>query len=284
MIQITHLGRRTGWGQDNWLPVVAPSRLREPAHRNHPKEAEQWDIDRIVGEYADAAERMVAGGMDGIEIESYGHLFDQFWSPATNRRTDLYGGSVENRMRFSLEVLHAVRRRIGPDVVLGLRMAVDERLHEAGVDGFDESAGLAMLRRVCADGLIDFVNVIRGNVADEVALTEVIPIHGMASAPHLDVVGRVKGMLAATNPQVAVLHAAKVYRPQAKAPHLDKDQTCALRYLGKERWAVLCDDRTVAEYAMKDLRIAIVYRARCFADAFDTVRQTSASTPLCTLK
>lgn len=210
MIQITHLGRRTGWGQDDWLPVVAPSRLREPAHRNHPKEAEQWDIDRIVGEYADAAERMVAGGMDGIEIESYGHLFDQFWSPATNRRTDLYGGSVENRMRFSLEVLHAVRRRIGPDVVLGIRMAVDERLHEAGVDGFDEPTGLAMLRRVCADGLIDFVNVIRGNVADEVALTEVIPIHGMASAPHLDVVGRVKGMLAETAPQVAVLHAAKV--------------------------------------------------------------------------
>jgi 2,4-dienoyl-CoA reductase-like NADH-dependent reductase (Old Yellow Enzyme family) len=210
MIQITHLGRRTGWGQDDWLPVVAPSRLREPAHRNHPKEAEQWDIDRIVGEYADAAERMVAGGMDGIEIESYGHLFDQFWSPATNRRTDLYGGSVENRMRFSLEVLYAVRRRIGPDVMLGIRMAVDERLHEAGVDGFDEPAGLAMLRRVCADGLIDFVNVICGNVADEVALTEVIPIHGMASAPHLDVVGRVKGMLAETAPQVAVLHAAKV--------------------------------------------------------------------------
>ena len=84
MIQLTHLGRRTGWAQDDWLPVVAPSPHREPAHRAIPKEAEDWDIDRIVGKYADAAERMRAGGMDGIEIESYGHLFDQFWSPLTN--------------------------------------------------------------------------------------------------------------------------------------------------------------------------------------------------------
>ena len=62
MIQLTHLGRRTGWAQDDWLPVVAPSPLREPAHRAIPKEAEDWDIERIVGKYADAAERMQAGG------------------------------------------------------------------------------------------------------------------------------------------------------------------------------------------------------------------------------
>ena len=105
MIQLTHLGRRTGWAQDDWLPVVAPSPLREPAHRAVPKEAEEWDIDRIVGKYADAAERMQAGGMDGVEIESYGHLFDQFWSPLTNRRTDEYGGSFENRLRFGWRVL-----------------------------------------------------------------------------------------------------------------------------------------------------------------------------------
>ena len=114
MIQLTHLGRRTGWAQDDWLPVVAPSPLREPAHRAVPKEAEEWDIDRIVGKYADAAERMQAGGMDGIEIESYGHLFDQFWSPLTNRRTDEYGGSFENRLRFGWRVLAGIRERVGP--------------------------------------------------------------------------------------------------------------------------------------------------------------------------
>ena len=92
MIQITHLGRRTGWAQDDWLPIVSASAIREPAHRNIPKVAEEWDIERIVGKYADAAERMQAGGMDGVEIEAYGHLFDQFLSPLTNHRDDEWGG------------------------------------------------------------------------------------------------------------------------------------------------------------------------------------------------
>ena len=148
MIQISHLGRRTGWSQDDWLPVVAPSPLREPAHRSHPKVAEAWDIDRIVGDYADAAERMKVGGMDGIEIEAYGHLFDQFWSPDTNLRTDEYGGSFENRLRFPLRVLRAIRERVGTDYIVGIRMAVDERLEP----GIDTPVGLEILRRLSAEG------------------------------------------------------------------------------------------------------------------------------------
>lgn len=201
MIQLTHLGRRTGWAQDDWLPVLAPSPLREPAHRSIPKEAEDWDIDRIVGKYADAAERMVAGGMDGIEIEAYGHLLDSFWSPLTNHRTDDYGGSAENRLRFAWRVFGAIRKRVGPDFIVGIRMAVDET--RSG--GIDTPTGLDILTRLERDGLVDFVNVIRGYIADEAALTEVIPIHGMPSAPHLDFAGQVR---AATS--LAVLHAAKV--------------------------------------------------------------------------
>ncbi len=201
MIQITHLGRRTGWAQDDWLPVLAPSPVREPAHRTIPKEAEDWDIDRIVGKYADAAERMQAGGMDGIEIESYGHLFDQFWSPVTNQRDDDYGGDLDSRMKFGWRVLRTIRERVGDDFIVGLRMAIDERL--AG--GIDTPVGIDMLQRIEAEGLIDFVNVIRGNVADEVALTEVIPIHGMPSAPHLDFAGTVREHTGLT-----VMHASKV--------------------------------------------------------------------------
>lgn len=201
MIQLTHLGRRTGWAQDDWLPVVAPSPRREPAHRSIPKEAEDWDIERIVGKYADAAERMQAAGMDGIEIESYGHLFDQFWSPLTNQRTDEYGGSLEHRLRFGWEVLEAIRERVGLDYTVGLRMAVDE--HVPG--GIDTATGLEILRRLEADRLIDFVNVIRGTIASESELIDVIPIHGMPSAPHLDFAGQVR---ASTG--LAVLHASKV--------------------------------------------------------------------------
>ena len=201
MIQISHLGRRTSWGQDDWLPVVAPSALREPAHRAHPKVAETWDIDRIVGHYADAAERMQLGGMDGVELEAYGHLIDQFWSPATNTRTDEYGGSFDNRLRFALRVFRAIRERVGTQFIVGIRMAVDERRE----DGIDAPVGLAILRRLTDDSLVDFVNVIRGNIVNDAALSEVIPIHGMPSAPHLDFAGMVRA-----EASVPIFHASKV--------------------------------------------------------------------------
>ncbi len=201
MIQISHLGRRTGWAQDDWLPIVAPSPLREPAHRGIPKEAEEWDIERIVGKYADAAERMQAGGMDGVEIEAYGHLFDQFLSPRTNRRDDEWGGDFDRRLRFGWEVLTAIRQRVGPDFVVGVRMVIDE----VAPDGIDTPAGLEVVRRFEDAGLIDFVNVIRGHIEHEVGLAEVIPIHGMPSVPHLDFAGMVRA-----NTGLAVLHASKV--------------------------------------------------------------------------
>jgi 2,4-dienoyl-CoA reductase-like NADH-dependent reductase (Old Yellow Enzyme family) len=201
MIQISHLGRRTGWGQDDWLPVVAPSAIREPAHRSHPKAAEEWDIRRIIGDYADAAERMKAGGMDGIEIEAYGHLFDQFLSPLTNRRDDEWGGSFEGRMRFPLEVLRAIRARVGADFIVGVRMAIDE----AKPGGVDTETGLAVLERYTSESLIDFVNVIRGTIFTDGELSDVIPIHGMAAAPHLDFAGSVRARTG-----LAVFHAAKI--------------------------------------------------------------------------
>ena len=201
MIQISHLGRRTGWGQDDWLPVVGASSVREPAHRAYPKPAEPWDIRRIIGQYADAAERMQAGGMDGIEIEAYGHLFDQFLSPHTNHRDDEWGGSFANRLRFPLEVLRAIRARVGTDFVVGVRMALDEVLP----DGVELPEGLAALQHYTNEGLVDFVNVVRGNIINDVELGKVIPIHGMAAAPHLDFAGLVR-----EHTHLPVFHASKV--------------------------------------------------------------------------
>ncbi len=191
MIQITHLGRRTGWNKADWLPLVYPSMLREPAHRVFPKVAEDWDIERIIGDYADAAERMLAAGMDGIEIEAYGHLFDAFWSRASNHRDDEWGGSFENRMRFAREVLGAIRARTGDDFIVGLRMAVEERVPE----GLTRDDGITILGYLRERGLIDFVNVIRGHIESDVALTDVIPIHGMRSAPMLEFCGQVRSVV-----------------------------------------------------------------------------------------
>src|SRR3546814_18274276 len=83
---------------DLWLPVLAPSPLREPAHRAFPKAAEDWDLERIAADYADAAEQLQAGGLDGIELEAYGHLMDQFWAPATHTRHDDWGGIPDHRL------------------------------------------------------------------------------------------------------------------------------------------------------------------------------------------
>jgi len=124
MIQLTHLGRRTAWNKADWLPVLAPSPVREPAHRAFPKAIEDWDIERIIADYATAAQRMQAAGLDGIEIEAYGHLPDQFWSPATNHRVDEYGGSLDNRLRFIHRVLDAVRARCQRDIRAGIHQGL----------------------------------------------------------------------------------------------------------------------------------------------------------------
>ncbi|MDB5524236.1 MAG: putative flavoprotein oxidoreductase [Rhizobium sp.] len=201
MIQLTHLGRRTGWNKGDWLPVLAPSPVREPAHRAFPKEIEDWDIERIIGDYADAAERMQAAGLDGIEFEAYGHLMDQFWSPATNRRNDEFGGTLENRMRFSNVVVDAVRKRVGPDFIVGMRLVADENWEQ----GLSKEDGIEIARRFAASGKIDFLNIIRGHIEHDAELNEVIPIQGMRSAPHLDFAGEVRSIT-----KFPVFHAARI--------------------------------------------------------------------------
>jgi 2,4-dienoyl-CoA reductase-like NADH-dependent reductase (Old Yellow Enzyme family)/thioredoxin reductase len=201
MIQLTHLGRRTGWNKADWLPVLSASPVREPAHRAFPKEAEDWDIERIVADYAAAAQRCQAAGLDGIEFEAYGHLMDQFWSPATNRRGDAYGGSLDNRLRFSMQVIDAVRDAVGPDFVVGIRMVADEDWDK----GLSRAEGVEIARRIAASGKVDFLNLIRGHIDTDAALTEVIPIAGMRSAPHLDFAGEVRA-----EAMLPVFHAARI--------------------------------------------------------------------------
>jgi 2,4-dienoyl-CoA reductase-like NADH-dependent reductase (Old Yellow Enzyme family)/thioredoxin reductase len=201
MIQISHLGRRTRWDKGDWLPVVAPGKSREPAHRAFPKIIEDWDIDRIVRDYADAAERMKAAGLDGVEFECYGHLMDQFISPLTAAAEGPYAGSLDNRMRFAMEVLAACRARVGPEFLLGVRYVADE--DEAG--GIPPEEGIEMARRFRDSGLVDFLNIIKGRIHTDAALTDVIPVQGMRASPHLDFAGRVRAEVG-----MPTFHAARI--------------------------------------------------------------------------
>jgi len=202
MIQLTHLGRRTGWNKGEWLPSISSSRHREPAHRAFPKLAEDWDIERVITDFADAAERMKEGGMDGIELQVYGHLLDQFWSPLTNDLEGPYGGSsLDTRLKMPLDVLSAIRKRVGDDFIVGFRYTADED-HKGGITA---SEGLEISKRLADTGQLDFLNVIRGRIHTDPSMTDVIPVQGMQSAPHLDFAGEVRK---ATG--MPVFHAARI--------------------------------------------------------------------------
>lgn len=201
MIQLTHLGRRTRWDKGDWLPTVAASHAREPSHRAFPKLIEDWDIARIITDYADAAERMKEAGLDGVEFECYGHLMDQFMSPFTNSLPAPYGGSLENRARFTMEILAACRKRVGPDFLLGVRYTADE--DEKG--GIGAVEGIAIGKMLRDSGNVDFLNIIKGRIHTDPAMTDVIPIQGMTSAPHLDFAGRVRAEVG-----MPTFHAARI--------------------------------------------------------------------------
>ena len=201
MCQITHLGRRTSNYQGNWLPIIAPSPVREAAHRAFPKMMEDWDIKRVVKAYGAAAARCREGDLDGIEIEAYGHLLDSFWTPTINRRDDEYGGTLENRMRFSLEVLEEIRRQVGDDYIVGVRMSFDEDV-EGGIQ-FDE--GLRIGEILADTDMIDFISVIRGHVDSNAGLSNVIPNMGTPQAPYLEFSGAVKRHF-----DLPVMHAARI--------------------------------------------------------------------------
>ncbi|MDQ0376265.1 NADH:flavin oxidoreductase [Amycolatopsis thermophila] len=200
MTQLTHLGHRTSNHSGDWLPVLSVSAVREPAHRAFTREAEPHDLRRIAADFASAALRCQDGGLDGVELMAYGHLLDSFWSPAMNRRTDGYGGDLDARMRFPLEVIAAVREAVGSDFVVGIRMAVEERRP----GGLTAEEGLEIARRV-VDAGIDFISVIRGHISTENGLSHVIPPMGERSAPHLTLAGAVRAHVG-----VPVMHAARI--------------------------------------------------------------------------
>jgi len=201
MIQLTHLGRRTSWSKGDWLPSLSSGKHREPAHKAFPKVMESWDIERIIKEYGDAAERMKEGGMDGVELEGQGHLIGQFLSPLTNELSTEYGGSLENRLRFTIDVLSDIRKKVGQDFIVGIRCVFDE-VEEGGIT---KSEGLKIAKILSDSGLVDYLNVNKGRIHTDPILTKHIPIQGMKSAPHLEFAGEIKKEI-----KLPIFHASKI--------------------------------------------------------------------------
>lgn len=157
--QLNHLGSLQG---APWCRPWAASETVNPLTGMRTHAMTEGDIAEVVAAFADAALRAKEGGLDGVEIHcAHGYLLQQFLSPESNRRSDRYGGSFENRVRFYLEVLAAVRSAVGDDFVVGTRVGPHNR-----PGGLNIEEHFVIVERVLATGLIDYLNVSHGSAAN----------------------------------------------------------------------------------------------------------------------
>jgi 2,4-dienoyl-CoA reductase-like NADH-dependent reductase (Old Yellow Enzyme family) len=184
-----HRGRQTN-GITNGLPVWAPSAVPCGVYREMPHVMTNSDINEIIEGYRLSARYSREGGLDGVEVHgmSHGYLLNQFLSPATNSRSDQYGGTLENRMRIVMEILDASRSEIGNDMIMGMRLNSDDG-HEGGL-GPDEWADIA--KEFEATGLIDYISFSHGTYVNRMLIYPTAPEeHGF----QLGATGQIKAHL-----------------------------------------------------------------------------------------
>lgn len=168
LAQINHNGGQ-GSGMFTRLPAWAPSAIADPLFREVPKAVELEDIQQIIEGYATVARYTKRGGFDGVELQcSHSSIVRQFLSRSTNKRTDGYGGSLENRARLLREIIGAIRLAVGRDYVLSVRLCGDELIRD-GIT-IEEAVDLAaMLER---DRLIDCINTSIGTATQTLYMIE----------------------------------------------------------------------------------------------------------------
>lgn len=201
MTQITHMGRRSSWYKNDWLPIVAASTVREMTHRTFPKIAEPEDIERIAQDYANGARRARDGGLDGVEVMGYSHFFASFLNDFENLRDDSFGGAFDNRMKFAFDVLERVRREVGDDFVIGIRLAVTQDKW----DGYKRETGLKIIEAISKTGLVDFLSLVVGSGATSEGLSRLIPMMGDRDAPHLEAVAEARALTT-----LPIMHSSKM--------------------------------------------------------------------------
>jgi 2,4-dienoyl-CoA reductase-like NADH-dependent reductase (Old Yellow Enzyme family) len=226
MCQITHLGRRATARTWDWLPTVAPSRSRE-INGDFPKVMDRDDIHRIVKSYGEAALRCKEGGLDGCEIVGQVHLLEQFWSPASNRRTDEFGGSLENRLRFGMMVLEEIRRRVGDDFIVGMRTGMDQNL-EGGLSR-EECLEIAQIYE--SSGLVDFLNLNYGRVDTEITYVNLMPGMSAPMAPYLDLVREFRREL-----RLPIFHSCRL-NDAATARHAVREGIVDMAGMTRAHWS-----------------------------------------------
>ncbi len=202
--QITSMGRRTyvhvdltGRGPSDTSSEIAPEICHVLTVR---------EIERIVRDYAAAAKRLKDCGFDGADLAFYDdQLPDQMWNPAINKRTDRYGGSLENRMRFSLDVLAAVREAVGKDFIVGARVSADDRQ----TPGISQEELLEIIGRLDRTAMLDYFTVTGGTIEGYAARAYNIPSAYFPDKTFVDLAALVRKRVKA-----AVIVTGRITKPE----------------------------------------------------------------------
>ncbi|MBI2216741.1 MAG: FAD-dependent oxidoreductase [Candidatus Rokubacteria bacterium] len=179
-----HFGRR--------LPTLwAPSAIACPRSGGVPHAMTAAEIEEVIAGFVLAAEHAREGGLDGVEVHgAQGHLVGQFVSPFSNQRTDAWGGSLENRLRFPREILCRIRARVGRDFTVGYRLGVEE--FSPGGLTLEDSKQVACA--LAEDGLVDYLSLSQGNFN---SLEMHLPDRHFPAVPFLDLHAGIKAAVGA---------------------------------------------------------------------------------------
>ena len=256
--QLFHPGREIMDSQDGSLPV-AWSASDVPTDRFHvtPRAMSGAMIADVVQGYAAAAVRLRTAGLDGVEIAaSHGYLPAQFLNPRTNLRTDGYGGDETGRRRLLREVVAAVRSAVGPDLVVGLRISVDERSHE----GLSQEESVAAVAALFRDGdPVDYVSVVVGSSATASGSDHIVPPMTMANGYTSGAAAAVRAVLPESVP---VIVAGRITQPQEAERIIasGRADACAMTR------ALICDPELAAKAAsgrVEDVRACVGCNQAC---------------------
>jgi 2,4-dienoyl-CoA reductase-like NADH-dependent reductase (Old Yellow Enzyme family) len=170
--QLWHRGRQTH-GVVSRMPVWAPSAVPCALNREMPHAMTGYEIDEMVEHYVRSARFAVDGGMDGVEIHgvTHGYLLGQFLSPATNHRTDDYGGSYENRLRIVMRIIDEIKAIAPADFVVGMRISGDEGIEH----GLDNASWVQLARSFADTGKIDYLSVTQGTYLNRMMMYAATP-------------------------------------------------------------------------------------------------------------
>lgn len=173
LAQPWHRGRETS-GTVNRLPVWAPSSVPDVVYREMPHVLEKEEINELIQGYVLAARYAAEGELDGVEVHglAHGYLLGQFLSPATNHRTDQYGGSFERRLSLIVDIIERTRQEVGRDRIVGVRINGDD----GDVPGGLRNEHWAEIARSLADtGLLDYISVTQGTYAERMNIYGATP-------------------------------------------------------------------------------------------------------------